>query len=125
MRSFEELTRAFGARFITFSRVSKPVDSLLSIAMREGETLKTYLDRYWETYTEIDGNFEDVAVKTFKVGLLAEHELRKSLTMKSALNICQLMDRIDKYKQIEKDQIQGKGKAKMFPKKRDPRGGGY
>ena len=125
MRSFEELTRAFGARFITFSRVSKPVDSLLSIAMREGETLKTYLDRYWETYNEIDGNFEDVAVKTFKVGLLAEHELRKSLTMKSALNICQLMDRIDKYKQIEKDQIQGKGKAKMFPKKRDPRGGGY
>ena len=35
------------------------------------------------------------------------------------------MDRIDKYKWMEEDQIQGKGKAKMFPEKRDPRGGGY
>ena len=34
--SFEELTSTFGARFITCSRVPKPVDSLLSMAMREG-----------------------------------------------------------------------------------------
>jgi len=44
--SFEELTREFGTRFITCSRVPKLVDSLLSMAMREGETLKTYSDRY-------------------------------------------------------------------------------
>ena len=85
--SFEELTRAFGARFITCSRVPKPIDSLLSMAMREGETLKTYSDRYWETYNEIDRNFEDVAVRTFKVGFPIEHQLRKSLTMKSILNM--------------------------------------
>ncbi|XP_075665352.1 uncharacterized protein LOC142635015 [Castanea sativa] len=60
--SFEELTRAFGARFITCSRVPKPLDTLLSMAMREGETLKTYSDRYWETYNEIDGGVEDVAI---------------------------------------------------------------
>ena len=64
-------------------------------------------------------------MRTFKVGLPVEHKLRKSLTMKSALNIRQLMDRIDKYKRVKEDQIQGKGKAKLFPKKRDPRGGGY
>ena len=123
--SFEELTRAFGARFITCSRVPKPVDSLLSMTMREGETLKTYSNRYWETNDEIDGNFEDVVVRTFKVGLPAKHELRKSFTMKSALNIRQFMDRIDKYKRVEEDQIQENGKAKMFPEKRDPQGGGY
>ena len=33
-------------------------------------------------FNEIDGDFEDVAIRTFKVGLLAEHELRKSLTKK-------------------------------------------
>ena len=44
-------------------------------------------------------------MRTFKVGLLVEHELRKSLTMKSALNIRQLMDRIDKYKRVKEDQI--------------------
>lgn len=46
IRSFEELTRAFGARFIMCSKVPKLVDSLLSMAMKEGETLKTYSDRY-------------------------------------------------------------------------------
>ena len=117
--SFKELTRAFGARFITCSKVPKPVDSLLSMAMSEGETLKTYSDRYWETYNEIDGNFKDVAMRTFKVGLPTEHELRKLLTMKSTSNMCQLMDRIEEYKRVEKDQMQGKGKAKMFPEKRD------
>ena len=111
--SFKELTRAFGARFITCSKVPKLVDFLLSMAMSEGETLKTYSDRYWETYNEIDGNFKDVAMRTFKVGLPTEHELRKSLTMKSTSNMRQLMDRIDEYKRVEKDQMQGKGKAKI------------
>ena len=44
--SFKELTRAFGSRFITCNRVPRPQDSLLSMSMREGETLKTYSDRY-------------------------------------------------------------------------------
>nr|XP_023876607.1 uncharacterized protein LOC111989031 [Quercus suber] len=123
--SFEELMKAFRAKFITCSRVPKPIDSLLFMAIREGETLKTYLDRYWETYSEIDENFEDMAVGTFKVGLPAEHELRKTLMMKSALNMHQLMDRINKYKRVDEDQILGKVKAKMLPEKRDTQGGGY
>ena len=69
IRSFEELTMAFGVRFVTCSRVPKPLDSLLSMVMKGGETLKTYLNKHWETFNEIDGNFEDVAVRTFKVGL--------------------------------------------------------
>ena len=100
---FEELTRAFGARFITCSKVSHPLDSLLSMVMREGETLKTYLDRYWETFNEIDRDFEDVAIRTFKVGLSTEHDLRKSLTTKPAQSMHQLMDRIGKYKWVEED----------------------
>ena len=35
------------------------------------------------------------------------------------------MDCIDKYKRVEEDQIQGKGKAKMFSEKKDPQKGGY
>ena len=46
IRSFEKLTKAFSTRFITCSRVPRPVDSLLSMAMQEEETLKTYSDRY-------------------------------------------------------------------------------
>ena len=44
--SFKELTWAFGSRFVTCSWVHRPLDSLLSMTMREGETLKTYFDRY-------------------------------------------------------------------------------
>ena len=43
--SFKELTRAFDSRFITCTRVPQPIDSLLSLSMRKGETLKTYSDR--------------------------------------------------------------------------------
>ena len=66
-------------------------------------------------FNEIDGNFDDVAIRTFKVGLPAKHDLRNSLTRKLARSIYQLMDRIDEYKRVEEDQQQGKGKAKVVP----------
>ena len=106
--SFKELIRAFGSRFITCTRVPQPIDSLLSLSMREGETLKTYSDRYQEMFNEIDCDFDNVVISTFKVGLPTEHGLRKSLTGKLVTSVCQLMDQIDKYKRIEEDQQQGK-----------------
>ena len=69
-------------------------------------------------YNEIDGDFEDVAISTFKVGLPNEHGLRKPLTGKPVTSVHQLMDRIDKYKKVEEDQQQGKGKAKVIPHER-------
>ena len=90
--SLKELTRTFRPRFITCNRVPRPLDSLLSMTMREGETLKTYSDRYWEMFNEIDGNFDDVAIRTFKVGLLVKHGLRKSLTRKPVNSVRKLMD---------------------------------
>ena len=118
VNSFKELTRAFGSHFITCNRVPRPLDFLLFLIMREGETLKMYLNRYWEMFNEIDGDFDDVAIRTFKVGLPAEHGLRKSLTGKPATNVRQLMNWIDKYKRVEEDQQQGKGKAKVIPQER-------
>ena len=80
--SFKKLIQVFGSLFVTCSRVPQPLDSLLSMTMREGETLKTCSNRYWEIFNEIDGNFDDVAIRAFKVGLSAKHDLRKSLTKK-------------------------------------------
>ena len=54
-------------------------------------------------YNEIDGDFEDVAISTFKVNLPTEHRLRKSLTGKPVTNVRQLMNQIDKYKRVEED----------------------
>ena len=44
--SFKKVTQSFGARFIMCSSVPLPLGCLLSMSMRDGETLKTYSDRY-------------------------------------------------------------------------------
>ena len=44
--SFKKVTQSFGARFIMCSSVPLPLGSLLSMSMRDGETLKAYSDRY-------------------------------------------------------------------------------
>ena len=67
--SFKDFTQTFGSRFITYNRAPRPLVSLLSLSIREGETLKTYSDRYWEMFNEIEGDFKDVAINTFKLSL--------------------------------------------------------
>ena len=113
--SLKKLTQSFCFQFITCSRVPQPLDSLLSMSMREGEFVKAYAERYWEMFNEIDDDFDEVAIRTFKVGFPSEHGLRKSLTGKLVTSLRQLMDRVDKYKRIEDNQQQGKGKAKVIP----------
>ena len=88
------------------------------MTMRDGEFVKAYAERYWEMFNEIDGDFDEVTIRTFKVGLPSEHGLRKSLTGKPVTSLRQLMDRVYKYKRIEDDQQQGKEKAKVFPQER-------
>ena len=46
--SFKKLTQSFCSRFITCNRVPQPLDSLLSMSMREGESVKAYSERYWD-----------------------------------------------------------------------------
>ncbi|XP_030924896.1 uncharacterized protein LOC115951913 [Quercus lobata] len=111
INSFKELTQAFGSHFIINSKVPRPLSSLLSLSMREGETLKMFSNRYREMYNEMNNNFEDIAISTFKSGIPIEHGLRKSLTGKPVTNLLQLMDCIDKYKGVEEDQQMGEGKV--------------
>ena len=54
-------------------------------------------------FNKIDGDFDEVVIRTFKVGLPSEHSLRKSLTGKPVTSLRKLMDRVDKYKRIEDD----------------------
>ena len=54
-------------------------------------------------FNEIDSDFDDVAISTFKLNLPSEYEIRKSLTRKPVTSIHQLMNWIDKYKRVEED----------------------
>ena len=64
------------------------------------ESVKAYAERYWEMFNKTDGDFDEVAIRTFKVSLPSKHGLRKSLTGKPVTSLQQLMDRVDKYKRI-------------------------
>ena len=55
-------------------------------------------------FNEINGDFDDMAISTFKVGLPAKQGLRKPLIGKPVTNVRKLIDRIDKYKRVEEDQ---------------------
>ena len=108
--SFKKLTQSFCSRFITCSRIPQP---LLSMSMREGESVKAYSERYREMFNEIDDDFDEVAIKTFKVSLPSKHGLRKSLTGKPVTSLRQLMNRVDKYKRIEDDQQKEKRRLRL------------
>ena len=112
--SFAELIQEFDSRFVTCSRVPQPVDVLLSIKMRVGETLWSYASRYWELYNEIGRGNEKIVASTFKKGLLEDSELRESLMRKPLEDMRQLMRRIEEYKCLEDDRLQSKGKAQVM-----------
>ena len=84
---FKKLTQSFYPRYITCGKVPQPLDSLLSMSMREGESVKAYAERYWEMFNEIDGDFDEIAIRTFKISLPSEHGLRKSLTGKPVTSL--------------------------------------
>ena len=94
IHSFSELIQEFGARFITCNQVPQPVDALLSMKMRIGETLRNYASRYWEFYNEISGGNEKIAASTFRMGLFEDSILRESLTKRPPEDMRQLMRRI-------------------------------
>lgn len=71
--------------------------------MGAGETLRSYVDRYWELDNKIGGGNERVAASTFRLGLLEDLKLQEPLTMRPPEDMRQLMRCIEKYKRLEDD----------------------
>uniref|UniRef100_A0A2N9GHT1 Integrase catalytic domain-containing protein n=1 Tax=Fagus sylvatica TaxID=28930 RepID=A0A2N9GHT1_FAGSY len=67
--SWNQMAEVFVGRFITNSRRSKGLDTLMVIKLGSNESLKDYSARFWETYNDIDGCAEDTALQAFKLGL--------------------------------------------------------
>uniref|UniRef100_A0A2N9GN13 Integrase catalytic domain-containing protein n=1 Tax=Fagus sylvatica TaxID=28930 RepID=A0A2N9GN13_FAGSY len=100
-------------------RKPKEFASLMSMRMKDSESLKNYSARYWEVYNEVDGGTEDMAMKTFKEGLHPESELRHSLSKRSARNMRDLMSRIEQYVRVEEDRARtGALSAQNRPQRR-------
>ena len=108
INSWEQMAEAFVARFITNSRKRKEMDALLTMKLENNETIKDYSNRFWETYNDIEGCSEEVAITTFKMGLPTDSGLHQSLIKCPAQNLGKLMHRMDKFIRVEED---GRGNA--------------
>ena len=103
IHSWDEMAKAFVSRFLTNSRKSKEFDSLLSMRMKDSESLKSYSSRYWEVYNEVDGCTEEIAIKTFKLSLYPESKLRHNLSKRPVKSTRDLMSRIEQFVWVEDD----------------------
>ncbi|GMP30056.1 hypothetical protein CsSME_00004892 [Camellia sinensis var. sinensis] len=86
-----QLQQAFISRFITNSWPPKEVDVLLTMKKEDTERLREYSSRYWATYNKIDNCNEQLAVASFKLGLLLESKLLQSLTKKPLTDVGSLI----------------------------------
>ena len=86
--------------------------------MRVKETLRSYANRYWKLYNEIDEGNEKIMTSTFRMGLPEDSRLQESLTKKPPEDIRQLMRRIKEYKRLKDDRLQIKGKTLMLNRPR-------
>ena len=114
IHSFAELIQEFDAWFITCSQVSQPVDALLSMKMRVGETLHSYASWYWELYNDIGEGNEKIAASTFRMGLPKDLELQELLKKRPFEDMRQLMRRIEEYKCLNDVRLQIKGKITLL-----------
>jgi hypothetical protein len=73
------------------------------MSMKNSKSLKSYSSRYWEIYNEVDGCTKEITVKTFKLGLDPDSELRQNLTRRPAKSMRDLMSRIEQFVQVEDD----------------------
>uniref|UniRef100_A0A2N9IJZ2 Uncharacterized protein n=1 Tax=Fagus sylvatica TaxID=28930 RepID=A0A2N9IJZ2_FAGSY len=67
--TFSQLSRAFIDNFIGGRRSARPANYLLNIRQREGESLRSYLQRFNKEAVQIDEPNEYVALTAFNAGL--------------------------------------------------------
>uniref|UniRef100_A0A2N9I8K3 Uncharacterized protein n=1 Tax=Fagus sylvatica TaxID=28930 RepID=A0A2N9I8K3_FAGSY len=68
--TFAQLSRAFIDNFIGGRRSARPANYLLNIRQREGESLRSYVQRFNKEAVQIDEPNEYVALTAFNAGLL-------------------------------------------------------
>ena len=105
VHSWDEMTKAFVSQFITNNQKPRELDSFLSMSMKDSESLKSYSSKYWEVYNDVLGCTEEIAVKTFKLGLDLDSELRQNLTRRPAKSIRDLMSWIEQFVWVEDDRM--------------------
>ena len=69
--------------------------------MGDKETLRSYNNRYWETFNQIGDCPTNLAIAQYKRGLPVGNKLRDSITMAPPLIMEALMERVHQYIHVE------------------------
>ena len=59
----------------------KGVGSLLTLRKGKNETIHNYSKRYWETYNEIEKCSEELAMVSYKLGMIPSERLWENLML--------------------------------------------
>jgi hypothetical protein len=85
--TFAQLSRAFIDNFIGGRRSARPANYLLNIRQREGESLRSYVQRFNKEVVQIDEPNEYVALTAFNAGL--SKEISSSSSARTHRSQCQ------------------------------------
>ncbi|GFZ04798.1 hypothetical protein Acr_17g0003700 [Actinidia rufa] len=102
-RTSTGLTESFVARFVISTEVPKGVGSLLTLMKGKNESVYNYNKRYWETYNEIEECSEELAVASYKLGLIPGESLWENLTLDPPTDLQGLMSRVEMFARFEDD----------------------
>ncbi|KAL0445266.1 UNVERIFIED_CONTAM: hypothetical protein Slati_2249300 [Sesamum latifolium] len=120
--SFQEFRSLFLHQFASSRRHRKIELSLFSIRLKEGESLKEYLQRFNTASLEVPSATQEVNANTFAQGLL-DGDFFKSLAKKPATKFDTLLARTTKYLNMEHAQAskrEGRGEKRKENKDECP-----
>ena len=100
IESFEELGEAFAHHFIGGQRYRRPTSHLLSVKQETGESLRTYVTRFYKEVLQVDVAKDQVLLTAFQAGLRSEDFLF-SITKNPPATMTNLLFKAQKYMNAE------------------------
>ncbi|GFS33863.1 hypothetical protein Acr_00g0030950 [Actinidia rufa] len=103
IESFYQLTESFVAQFVINTKAPKAVGSLLALKKGRNKLIRNYSKRYWETYNEIEGCSDEMAVASYKLGLSPGDRLWENMTLDPPTGLRDLMSLVEMFARLEDD----------------------
>ncbi|KAJ8639945.1 hypothetical protein MRB53_016639 [Persea americana] len=103
--------------------------NLMALRMRQNENVTQFAKRFWTVYSQIEGAFDEMAVKSFQHALLPGIELWKDLVWFPVVTMKALMAQANQFIIAEEDEVQGRENFGLYQddkpskKDKDPPGG--
>jgi len=93
LHNFAKVTEAFLTQYDSRQEAKKNSHHLLSVRMRQGDSLKSYINFFQNQFTKISNCGEEVAALAFISGLQVAHPLYKHLLKHNVAKMSEIISR--------------------------------